>query len=134
MAVERLRLANRRYSVMNRKDPIDVLLKSYEALMPETAYLKKNPNRYPEVEKAVREIASLALDCDSEAKIEIKPDELTGSSLCLTIVSNLIVIDEIDKFCTSLAKADNFEVCPRTDGTVSLGMCFENAWIPCENK
>ena len=119
---------------MNRKDPIDALLETYEALMPETAYLKKNPLRFPMIENAVREIASLALDCDSNAQIEIKPDDLTGSSLCLTIISNLIVIDEIDKFCKALAKANNFEVCPRTDGPVSLGMCFEDAWIPAKTN
>ncbi len=115
-----------------KKDPIDILLDAYMRLMPSTAYLKKNPDRYCEVEQAIKEIAQLATDCDSNAKIEIKPDELTGSSLCLTVVSSLIVIDEIDKFCTALAKADSFEVCPRTDGTISLGICFENAWVPYE--
>ena len=114
------------------KDPIDALLEAYKKLMPKTAYLMKNPERYLEVEEAVKEISKLALDCDEGAKIEAIPDDLTGTSLCLTITTNLIVIEEIDTFCSALAKANNFEVCPMVDGSVSLGICFENVWIPVE--
>ena len=117
-----------------KKDPIDVLLDYYVEHMPKTVYLMKNPDRYPVVEKAVREIAEMAQVCDSDAKIEIEPDELTGSSLCLTITSNLFVIDEIDKFCAALKEADTFEACPLTNGNVSISMTFEDAWIPAPPK
>ena len=116
------------------KDPIDALLESYKTLMPKTAYLRKNPKRHSEVEEAVKEISKLALDCDKDAKIEAIPDDLAGTSLCLTITTNLIVIEEIDTFCTALAKANNFEVCPMVDGSISLGICFEDVWVPVDSK
>lgn len=113
-----------------KQDPIDVLLDEYVKLMPETSYLMKNPDRYPTVEKAAREIADMALTCDADAQIEIRPDELTGSSLCLRITADLFTIDMIDKFCESLKVANTFEAGALMDGRVFVAMTFEDAWIP----
>lgn len=112
------------------KDIIDALLDEYVKLMPKTAYLMKNPDRYPEVEKAAREIADMALTCDGDAKIEMIPDKLTGSSLCLRITADLFTVDMIDKFCEALKKANTFETNALTNGQVQIGMTFEDAWIP----
>lgn len=113
-----------------KKDPIDLLLEEYVRLMPKTAYLMKNPDRYPAVEKAAREIADMALKCDEDAKIEIYPDELTGSALCLKITADVIVMDMIDKFCEALKVADTFETGALTNGQVFMAITFEDAWIP----
>lgn len=109
---------------------IDDLLNFYIEHMPSTVYLIKNKDRYPVIEKAVREIADMALLCDQDAKIEIVPDELTGCTLCLRIKADLFVVDYIDKFCAALKEANTFEACANTDGTVSVSMTFQNAWIP----
>lgn len=115
---------------MKKFDVLDELLACYKKHMPKTAYLMKNPDRYSEVEKAVKAISDFALAIDSNAQVEAKPDELTGSSLCLEITTDLIVVDEIDKFCSAISKADTFEVCPLTNGKIFFGLTFEDAWIP----
>lgn len=115
---------------MKKFDVLDELLAFYKKHIPKTAYLMKNPNRYPEVEKAVKEIKDFALAIDSTAKIEAKPDDLTRSSLCLEITTDLIVIDEIDKFCSALSKADTFEASPLTNGKIFFALTFEDTWIP----
>lgn len=113
-----------------KNDSINLLLEEYVRLMPKTAYLMKNPDKYPAVEKAAREIADMALKCDEDAKIEIYPDELTGSALCLKITADVIVMDMIDKFCEALKVADTFETGALTNGQVFMAITFEDAWIP----
>ncbi len=109
---------------------LDQLLETYKAFMPKTVYLMKNKKRYDDIVKAVCEIASCAVDVDSDAKVKIFPDDLTGTSLCLQITASLVVIDLLDKFCSALKKASNLEVYPRTDGLIGLGVVFEDAFVP----
>lgn len=115
---------------MKKFDSLNKLLAFYKMHMPKTSYLIKNPDRYPEVEKAVKEINDFALSIDNPAKVVAKPDDLTGSSLCLEITTNLIVVEEIDKLCSLLIKADTIEVHPFKNGKITLGLTFEDAWIP----
>ncbi len=119
---------------MKKRDKIDELLDYYVEHMPSTVYLEKNKDRYPIVEKAVREISEMALLYDSSAKIEIRPDELTGTTLCLYITSCLFVIEEIDKFCASLKVANTFEACALTTGDISVSLTFQDAWVPIPPK
>ena len=56
---------------------LDQLLETYKALMPKTVYLVKNKKRYDEAVKAICEIASCAVEADSDAKVKISPDPLT---------------------------------------------------------
>ena len=115
-------------------DQIDKLLESYVKLMPKTVYLVKNKDKYPTIEKAVREISDMALSIDNEAKIKIKPDELTGTTMCLTITTNVFVVDMIDKFCDLLKEASTFEACPLTNGMLSVSITFQDAWVPAPTK
>lgn len=117
-----------------KRDKIDELLDYYVEHMPTTVYLVKNKDRYPIIEKAVKEIAEMALLYDGDAKIEIRPDELTGSALCLYITSSLFVVDEIDKFCSALKVANTFEACALTSGDVSISLTFQDAWISVPPK
>ena len=109
---------------------IDELLNYYEGLMPKKAYLMVNKERYPIIVKAVKEICDMASLCDKEAKVDIHPDPLTGTTLCLDITTNLFVIDYIDKFCAALKEATTFEACPLTNGMLSVSMTFQKAWVP----
>lgn len=115
---------------MQNFDVVDQLLETYKSLMPKTVYLVKNKQRYDEVVKAICEIASCAVDADRSAKVKISPDPLTGSSLCLEVTASLIVVDLLDKFCSALKKANNFEVLPRTDGFIEFNVVFEDAFVP----
>ena len=114
------------YSVKSIEDLLDY----YVAHMPKSVYLMKNKDRYPIIEKAVKEIGDMALLCDKDAKIDIHPDALTGCTLCMDITTDLFVIDYIDKFCAALKEASTFEACPLTDGRLSVSMTFKDAWVP----
>lgn len=109
---------------------MDKIMKFYREYMPKEVYLMKNAKRYPLIEKATKEISELVLTYDQGAEIDIRPDELTGSTLCLSIKADLIVIDMVDKFCEALKTANTFEVCALTDGRASMNMTFQNAWVP----
>ncbi len=113
---------------------IKKLLHLYTSLMPKTVYLMKNKDKYPVIEQAVREISDMALSIDNEAKIKITPDELTGTTLCLSITTNLFVVDMIDKFCDLLKEASTFEACPLTNGMLSVSITFQDAWVPAPSK
>ena len=114
---------------MQNFDEINQLLETYKSLMPKTVYLVKNKNRYEEVEKAICEIVSCAVEADSESMVSISPDPLTGSALCLEITTSLIIVDLLDKFCTALKKASNFEVYPRIDGLIGFNVVFQDAFV-----
>lgn len=109
---------------------VDNLLEWYKKLMPKTVYLTKNKVRYNEALKAISEIVSCTVASDSSAEIKVEPDQLTGTSLCVEINASLVIINMLDKFCTALQKADNFEVIPLTNGNVSLGLTFEDVFVP----
>lgn len=104
------------------------IIEFYRDYMPKNVVLVKNQPRHTEVENAIREIANLVLSSDEQAKITIQPDELTGSSLTVEIITDLLVIDIVDKFCDALRFADNFEVFPKPNGKIGLGIVFENVF------
>lgn len=111
---------------------IEKLLKYYEEHMPRTVYLKKNKDKYQIIEKSVRELAEIAKTYDEDSVITIKPDELTGTTLCLDIETSLLAIDSVDKICEALKIADTLEICPLLNGNVSVAMTFQDAWVPAE--
>ncbi len=115
---------------MKNFDPITTLSILYHKHMPKIVYLMRNSDRYPEAEKAVKEISEYFLAMDGNAEIKKSPDELTGSCLCLEITLDSIEVCKIGEFCSLLSKADNFDILPLTNGKISFGITFNNVWIP----
>ncbi len=119
---------------MKKKDGIEAIIAYYEENMPQNVILVKNHKRYDEVKQAIQDIADFVWDTDESAQINVNPDDLTGSSICVEIIASLVVIDMIDKFCNALRKANNFEVYPREDGNIGLGIVFEGVYDPAPPK
>ncbi|MDE6060875.1 MAG: hypothetical protein K2G31_05335 [Clostridia bacterium] len=115
---------------MQNFDLVDQLLETYTTLMPKTVFLMKNKRRHDEVMQAIHEITTCVTKYDSSAKVEVFPDPLTGSSLCLEVTTSLIIVDLLDKFCEALKKASNFEAYSRTDGLIEFNVVFEDAFVP----
>ncbi len=111
-------------------EDIDKFLDWYKSKRPETVYLVKNKARYAEVMQAVRTIYNFAHDSNPEGTTISMPtpDELTGTSLCVEIVSNLVVFEDMQKFCAALSKADSYETTSRTDGKFLIGIVFEDVY------
>lgn len=113
---------------------IDRLIEFYQAYMPKNVALVKDKERHVEVEQAIRDVAAFVYESDEQAKITVQPDDLTGSSIIVEIIADLVVIDMVDKFCDALRKADNFEVYAKTNGQVGLGLVFEKVFKPAPPK
>lgn len=111
-----------------KDDKIQQLLKVYESKMPKGVVLVKKKERFDEVKQAIQDISDLAWDCDESTVIDVYPDDLTGSAVCVKMIANLLVIDMLDKFCEALKKADTFEVYPRDDGYVGIGITFQDVF------
>jgi len=107
----------------------DKFLEWYKSKRPETIYLIKNKQRYDEAMAAVSDICKYSLKSNpEETRITANPDELLGTSICVEIISTLIVFEDIENFCAALSKANNFEVCARVDGKFLLGIVFEDVY------
>ena len=115
---------------MKKFDSVDKLLETYKSLMPKTVYLVKNKRRYDEAVKAIAEITSCVKQIDNDAMVKVSKDPLTGTSLCLEIRASFVTVYLIDKFCSALKKANNFEVYPRTDGHIGFDIAFNDAFVP----
>lgn len=115
---------------MKKIDFLYELISFYNKHMPNKVCLMKNPKRYHEVKKAINKISDFVLSVDGKAKVSAKPDELTGTCLCLEITTDLIVVDAIDNFCDAISKANAFEICSLRNGKVFFGLTFEDAWMP----
>lgn len=104
------------------------LIKILQEKMPEITYLAKNKKRYNEVKQAIQDIADFAWSCDPDAKINVEPAGITGTSVSLEVITDLFIIDCIDKFCDALKKGNSFEVCPRTDEKFYINVTFEKVF------
>lgn len=96
--------------------------------MPKNVTFAKNGERYKEVQKAITEIKDFVIDVSPDAKITVEPGKTFGSCLTMEIVADSFQITEIEGFCRALSKAATFEVLPRTDGQLLIGLTFPNAF------
>lgn len=109
-------------------DSLDKFVEYLEEIIPDTTYLTKNKKRYDEVKEAIQQIADFAWGVDESADIDVKPDEITGTCMLMTIRTNIFIVDEMDKFCKALQKADTIDAAALDDGRISLGLTFENVF------
>ena len=113
----------------NDKD-LQKLFDFYEKHMPETAILVKNADRYEKAKQAVQDIADFVWESDPSATIDIQPDQIVGTSACMTVVATEIIFGDLKKFCTAISEGKNFEIYPSTDGKLSFNVVFDNLYSP----
>jgi hypothetical protein len=110
---------------------VDKFLDWFKENRPATVYLVKNKKRYDEVMKAVEDITTFAVESNPKGtKIVVDPDELTGMSICFEIISNIVVFEDMKKFCEAAMKASNMDIHSRTDDKVSISFVFPNVFEP----
>ncbi|MCD8372515.1 MAG: hypothetical protein LUD27_04350 [Clostridia bacterium] len=109
---------------------IDALLTVYKHLMPETVYLIKNKERYPIIMDAINDLIEYTQSYNDDTKISIKPDELIGTSLFCEIETVVFSVNNMSRFLNILKEADTIEVCPLTNGNVSVCISFKDAFVP----
>ncbi len=115
---------------LKRKDEIDALIAVYEAHMPKTVYLMRNPGRYEQVVNAMDEIKSYISSIEESATFKITKDELVGTSLIMEVTCTLLSLSEVDQFCNAIKQADTIDFTPLASGDLSVMFGFNNAYIP----
>jgi hypothetical protein len=109
---------------------LDDFLDWFKSMRPETIYLVKDKRRYAEVMDAIRTIYDFAHASNPDGTVLTTPapDQLIGDKICIEIISNLVVFEDMKKLCAALSKASNFEIVARTDGKASIGIVFEDVY------
>lgn len=107
---------------------LDAFCKFYTDHMPNTIVFKKCKERYDQILSAIDTISKFVYATNPEAKIEYHTDELIGDRIVLEIVTDEIIVDNLKSFCDSMKIAANFEVYPRTDGTIQFNVVFNDAY------
>lgn len=88
----------------------------------------KNPTRFSEVQRATE----IATQLFSNANVTIEDDPLQMGALVVRIEGFDIIVRgkrEISLFIKLIAKADNFEIYPTTDGKIRFAILFNSALI-----
>ena len=109
---------------------VDEFLEWYKSKRPETIYLVKNKARYTEVMDAIRTICDFAIESNPEGTLLTMPtgDPLLGTSMIVEITSNLVVFEDMKKFCSALSKADNFEIRTTSNNKAFIGIVFADVY------
>lgn len=93
---------------------------------PEQRLTILNAPRYAEVMRSVKQITEYIKDDCPDAKISIRIDELTSTTLCLTIIADEFNVYNIESFCKMIKPANTMDVIPRLDQTVEIGFTFDD--------
>jgi len=96
----------------------------------------KNESRYEEVLDSIIHICATAFKSNPDrTTVSHKPDDLFGTSLCLEIITNVVVFEDMKELCAALSKVHpgTFEICAMADdgvpnGKVSIGIVFEDVY------
>lgn len=115
---------------MIKKDEIDNLLEFYFKETAEEVFLMRNEERYDVAVKAANRIAEMISSYDNNAEIKMYPDGLIGTYLCLSIVTDIFVIDAMPDFIDALKEANTIDVTPLVNGKIEIGLTFPDAWVP----
>lgn len=94
--------------------------------LPKNVLLMADPKRYAEAVKSANVIVSFVKEDYPSAEVRMDFDELTGSSLLLTIVTSGANFYDIQDFCKAIAPANTMDIEPRSDGKIEIGFTYED--------
>ncbi len=99
----------------------------YSDHIPNAVTFKKS-EQYNKIVNAVKVISDFVYSTTPDAKIKYSADELIGDKMILEIITDELIVDDMKKFCETMSIAANFEVYPRTDGTIQFNVVFNDAF------
>lgn len=107
----------------------NMILKELANLLPKEYVTVINPPRYLEALKTVEKLTKL-FENDAHMIVDTYLDPLVGTSLCVSIQTNMISITKMDAFCEALSHADTFSIDALTNRDFEIGLTFEDVAIP----
>lgn len=100
-------------------------LREYFLQMPENLVKVVDFERYKSMLQSAAELEELLLENSSKGQIKIEICELFNMGSIFASIEDLTVYD-IQKFARIVSRADNFEIYPKTDGTLQLNLGFQS--------
>ena len=98
--------------------------------LPDTYISVLDFRRYAEVTSAIARIIKFITDETDVHCIESYFDELLGTTLILSITTDIITISEVQEFCNALSVADTVEITPVSSGAFSVEITFQGVKKP----
>ena len=110
-------------------DAVDELLELLKNI-PKNRVTMLNLPRYSKAIQSIKSIVKYVKDDCPDAEVNVYFDELTGTSLCLTIIADELNVYRVKEFCAAIESASTMCVIPRLDSCVEIGFTFEDAQVP----
>lgn len=111
----------------------DEILDELMALLgsvPKNAVTMLNIPKYADAIRSVTQIVKFVKEDFPEAEAKIDFDELTGTTLLLTIITEGVNIYAIKDFCEALSSASTMDIVPLNDGRVQVGFTYRKVKVP----
>ena len=98
--------------------------------IPKNAVTMLNVPKYAEVIRSANQIVKFVKEDYPDVEASLEFDELTGTTLLLTIVSDGVNIYAIKDFCKALSVASTMDVIPLSDGRIQIGFTYNEVKLP----
>ena len=105
-------------------ETLDALLAFLNFLPKETVKMI-DFDRYKTMMKTAAELKEILCENQEEGQLDIDICDMFNMGSITAQLSDLTVCD-IPEFTKMISKADNFEIYPRTDGTIQLNITFQS--------
>lgn len=109
-----------------KADELFYSLVSFLKCMPKNKVKMINLHRYKQLMKTASELKKILAENTEQGEIDIEIDEMFNAGYISARLNDLEVTDT-QAFAEMIAKADNFEIYPRTDGTIQLNITLQSA-------
>lgn len=86
--------------------------------------------KYADAIRSITQIIKFVKEDFPEAEANIAFDELTGTTLILTIVTEGVNVYAVKDFCSALSVASTMDIVPLNDGKVQIGFAYRKVKIP----
>lgn len=114
---------------MNIEKELQNFMNGLEKARPSVTYLAPNKERKAEVMDAIKTIVAMVLENDKDAKFSVSPDELTGTTVDLTIITEYVEFRPMPEFINAAKVATTYEVLPSNEeGKVEINFTFNRVY------
>ncbi|MBQ8475390.1 MAG: hypothetical protein IJ499_07020 [Clostridia bacterium] len=93
-----------------------------------------NFKRFAEAIKSSVQIVNAMKENSSELSVRYFYDPIIGTALCIEICAQIIGVVNMKSFAEALSAAETFGIDAKLDGSVSVGITYQNVRIPVRTK
>ena len=90
--------------------------------------MEKNYPRFDQAIATISDLLGFLFERDENPEVIISKDPLLGTALDLEIKTDCITVTDIARLCEILKTADSLDLNASTDGRISLGISFDDAF------